>query len=147
MTVRRGNILLVGAFLVMLNLTVLSAFLASQPGLWPTYLIQGIVSSAVIASLAWLVFFLSSKTLLIIKTVSGREIEFFSQGKSKEALALFLEDLYATRNVFFRTNFFFIDYESSRESELEKMQWLLEEGVITESEFEVVKEEIENTLE
>lgn len=146
-TVRRGAILFVGAVLVLVNLTLLSALLSRQPDKWVDFLLYAAITSAVISVLAWLVYLLSAKSLLILKTTTGREIELFNHKAGQQGLAEFLTDLYTARNTYFRSNFFFIDYESNREAELDKMAWLLEEGVITESEFEVVKEEIENTLE
>ncbi len=147
MVVRRGNILFLGAVLGLFNLTLLSALMARQPERWQAFLAYAGVTTMLMALLSWLVYLTSTKFLLILKTSTGREIEFFNHRWGQRALGEFLQDLYSTRNMYFRTNFFFIDYESNRDAELDKMSWLFEEGVITESEFEVVKEEIENTLE
>ena len=59
----------------------------------------------------------------------------------------FIDEIFERRRKYFRVNFFQIDFDNTRTSEIEKMKWLKSEEIITQSEFEVVVEEINETLE
>lgn len=58
----------------------------------------------------------------------------------------FINKIFEERKVYYRANYFFINYENDKDTELNKMQWLLKEEVITENEYNVVHDEIIKNL-
>jgi hypothetical protein len=65
---------------------------------------------------------------------------------SEQVVSSFVDKIYEARALDYRDRFFYIDYEAKRESELGKMKWLREEDLITENEYLVVVDEINESL-
>jgi len=65
---------------------------------------------------------------------------------SVKEVASFTDGLYEQRKAFFRKIYFFIDYDGERKQELGRMKWLFEENIITENEYLVVVDEINENL-
>jgi hypothetical protein len=58
----------------------------------------------------------------------------------------FVDSLFEARKACYRKEYFFIDYRGKRREELNRMQWLRSEGVISENEYLVVVDEINENL-
>ena len=59
----------------------------------------------------------------------------------------FMDELFEKRKQYYRQQYFHIDYESNKKIEIDRMKWLKSEDIITEGEYMVVIEEIEENLE
>ena len=59
----------------------------------------------------------------------------------------FIDELFERRKQYYRDRYFNIDYENDKRTELDWMKWLRSENIITESEFDVVVEEINENIE
>ncbi|MCX6351711.1 MAG: hypothetical protein NTX03_07605 [Bacteroidetes bacterium] len=91
-------------------------------------------------------YYFTSQEYLVVPLSDGTNFTLISNRPSSTQVQQFLSDMIKARNEYIRKNYFIIDYGSSRRDEQTKMRWLLDEGIITNSEFEVVIEEIENEL-
>jgi len=56
----------------------------------------------------------------------------------------FLGEMFARRNKYLRSQYGSIDYDANPTEEIEKFRWLMDIGVISSREFDVIAEEIEN---
>jgi hypothetical protein len=65
---------------------------------------------------------------------------------SAKEVANFTDALFTARKAHYRKEYFFIDYEGERKQELERMKWLFSEKIITENEYLVVVDEINENL-
>jgi hypothetical protein len=65
---------------------------------------------------------------------------------SIKEVASFTDAIYDQRKVFFRKQYFFIDYDGERKQELGRMKWLFSESIISENEYLVVVDEINENL-
>jgi hypothetical protein len=59
----------------------------------------------------------------------------------------FIDELFERRKQYYRDQYFHIDYENNKKNEIDKMKWLKSENIITESEYNVVLDEIEENIE
>jgi len=66
---------------------------------------------------------------------------------TKIEAAKFINEIFTKRRAYYRDQYFHVDYDNQKKSEIDKMKWLRSENIITEKEFFVVLEEIEANLE
>ena len=66
---------------------------------------------------------------------------------TKIEAAKFIDEIFTKRRAYYRDQYFHVDYDNQKKSEIDKMKWLRSENIITDKEFFVVLEEIEANLE
>ena len=72
---------------------------------------------------------------------------FFMQSKPNEATVnSFFSDLFENQREYYRKKYFLIDKDENLEDELKKMKWLRNKNIITQSEYELMHEEIHNLM-
>jgi hypothetical protein len=59
----------------------------------------------------------------------------------------FIDQIFVRRKQYYREQYFHIDYDNDKKSEIDRMKWLKSEDIISEKEFIVVIEEIEENIE
>jgi hypothetical protein len=58
----------------------------------------------------------------------------------------FINEIFERRRLYYREQYFHIEYDNNKKSEIDRMKWLRSEEIISEKEFNVVLEEIEENL-
>ena len=95
------------------------------------------------------VFFLiltifSRKKMLYITTLSGYLFDFYDRNPSKEAIDEFLETLKTKTFAYLKEKYAVIDIDLPVEKQIENLNFLKERNVITEIEYEALKEKLKN---
>lgn len=95
------------------------------------------------------VFFLiltifSRKKMLYITTLSGYLIDFYDRNPSKEAIDEFLKTLKTKTFAYLKEKYAVIDIDLPVEKQIENLNFLKERNVITEIEYEALKEKLKN---
>lgn len=106
----------------------------------------GVGASLLLGLVGFLVFRLV-KTEYIGLPLDDEEAVFFLRNHPSEIeVQQFFDAIYQARRDFIRKEFFFIDYEGERRAELSRMKWLRTENIISENEYLVVVDEINENL-
>ncbi|MEJ8802150.1 hypothetical protein [Pontibacter sp. H249] len=84
----------------------------------------------------------SKAAFTVIKTSSDINM-FILQDKQHNEV---VESIYKSRNNYLQDKYLSIDYDNDQQREMSKFAWLFELGVINGREFQVIREEIENSI-
>ncbi|MDO9038642.1 MAG: hypothetical protein Q7U59_09885 [Lutibacter sp.] len=87
---------------------------------------------------------LSRKYMLYITTLSGYLIDFYDKNPSKEAMDEFLKTLKTKTFTYLKEKYAVIDIDLPIEKQIENLNFLKERNVITETEYEALKEKLKN---
>ncbi|MDO9594328.1 MAG: hypothetical protein Q7J19_04965 [Lutibacter sp.] len=87
---------------------------------------------------------LSRKYMLYITTLSGYLIDFYDKNPSKEAMDEFLETLKTKTFTYLKEKYAIIDIDLPIEKQIENLNFLKERNVISEKEYEALKEKLKN---
>jgi len=87
---------------------------------------------------------LSRKYMMYITTLSGYLIDFYDKNPNKEAITEFLETLKTKTFTFLKEKYAVIDIDLPVEKQIENLNFLKERNVITEKEYEALKEKLKN---
>lgn len=94
-----------------------------------------------------LFFFCRRKYYILNKADDSSMGFFFMQSKPNEATVnSFFSDLFENQREYYRRKYFLIDKDENLEDELKKMKWLRNKNIITQSEYELMHEEIHNLM-
>lgn len=86
----------------------------------------------------------SRKYMLYITTLSGYLIDFYDKNPSEEAMYEFLETLKTKTFAYLKEKYAVIDIDLPVEKQIENLNFLKERNVITEKEYEELKEKLKN---
>lgn len=100
--------------------------------------------SGVIFTLFLLLTIFNRKYMLYITTLSGYLIDFYEKNPSKEAMNKFLETLKTKTFAYLKEKYAVIDIDLPVEKQIENLNFLKERNVITEKEYEALKEKLKN---
>ncbi len=84
----------------------------------------------------------SKAAFTVIKTAGDINMFILQDQQHHEVI----ESIYQSRNNYLQQHYLGINYDNDPQRELSKFSWLLELGVITRREFEVIREEIESNI-
>lgn len=87
---------------------------------------------------------LSRKFMLYITTLSGYLIDFYDKNPSEKAMSAFLKTLKTKTFAFLKEKYAIIDIDLPVEKQIENLNFLRERHVITEKEYEALKEKLKN---
>ncbi|MFO7673461.1 MAG: hypothetical protein R6V74_07125 [Lutibacter sp.] len=82
------------------------------------------------------------KHMLYVTTLSGYLIDFYDKNPSEEALSSFLETLKAKTFAYLKEKYAVIDPDLPIEKQIENLNFLKDRNVITEKEYEALKEKL-----
>ena len=82
--------------------------------------------------------------MLYITTLSGYLIDFYDKNPNEEAMDEFLETLKTTSFTYLKEKYAVIDIGLPVEKQIENLNFLKERNVITEKEYEALKEKLKN---
>lgn len=83
--------------------------------------------------------FYKRRRYFLVDLKNDRSIFFIADRPSKDAVKEFIQSMYESRKKYLRDRYFATNPISEPENELRKFQWLLTEGVISETEFQQMK--------
>ncbi|OGS70605.1 MAG: hypothetical protein A3F91_08965 [Flavobacteria bacterium RIFCSPLOWO2_12_FULL_35_11] len=130
-------------------ITVTSGLIFSL-ALWDIFKIPFAVYMVVVffSGLIFAVFLLltifSRKYMLYITTLSGYLIDFYDKNPNEEAMDEFLETLKTKTFAYLKEKYAVIDIDLPVEKQIENLNFLKERNVITEKEYEALKEKLKN---
>jgi hypothetical protein len=101
-----------------------------------------IAMALIIAAITYGYYYFTQLKYYAIALDDNKRFQVLYNKPSHEAVVNFIDELYERRKVNYRNKYFFIEYENDRKKEIDKMNWLLSENIITENEFNVVIDEI-----
>jgi hypothetical protein len=87
---------------------------------------------------------LSRKHMLYITTLSGYLIDFYDKNPNEKAMDEFLETLKTKTFAYLKEKYAVIDIDLPVEKQIENLNFLKERNVITEKEYESLKEKLKN---
>ena len=82
--------------------------------------------------------------MLYITTLSGYLIDFYDKNPSEEAMDEFLEILKTKTFTYLKEKYAVIDIDVPAEKQIENLKFLKDRNVITEKEYEELKEKLKN---
>ena len=82
--------------------------------------------------------------MLYITTLSGYLIDFYDKNPNEEAMGKFLATLKTRTFTFLKEKYAVIDLDLPTEKQIENLNFLKERNVITEKEYEALKERLKN---
>ena len=104
-------------------------------GMWPLFALAAAVSSvAMIAA-----YVAIERSYLYIPAGRHGDISLLLDRPSRERFESFMSQLFDARDFYLRGRYCRIDDDALPDAELEKLSWLLDEGVIGRREFESLK--------
>ncbi len=137
-TKRKANVLKYG--LIIALLTLIRGFLTAKTDLQTTFIVISL--SLAIGIGAYVYYYLTKMKYYSVGLEDGKITRILYDKPTVEEAEEFIDEIFKRRKQFYRDNYFNIDYENDKQSELNKIKWLKSENIITENEFNVVVDEI-----
>ena len=78
---------------------------------------------------------------IVLETCDRHKIVFLRDKPSRQALDKFLARLWIYRKQYLREKYFYINYDRDLEQQTERLQWLLEQNVISKREYRLAQED------
>lgn len=78
---------------------------------------------------------------IIVETIDCQKIIFLRDKPNRQALENFLDQLWIQRKRYLREKYFYINHNQDIQQQTERFRWLLEQKVITKTEFKFAKED------
>lgn len=100
--------------------------------------------SGLLCAIFLLLTIFSRKYMLYITTLSGYLIDFYDKNPNKEVMSVFLETLKSKTFAYLKEKYAVIDIDLPVEKQIENLNFLKERNVITEKEYEELKEKLKN---
>lgn len=126
------------------GLAFLRAMLAMNKDLSITLAV--IAMSLVIAGLTYGYYFFTRVKYYAVGLEDNKRFLVIFDKPTQAAVLEFLDELYDRRKIYYRGEYFHINYENNRKAEIDKMKWLLSENIISENEYNVVVDEINEEI-
>ncbi len=123
---------------------LLRGLLTNDIDLKKSLIITGIVAFFGLVTI--LAYFIFRIKYFLIELEDETQIFVLLDSPSKQKMEEFIDELFKRRRTYYREQYFYINYESERQKELDKMKWLRNEDIISENEFLVVVDEINESL-
>ncbi|QBN17973.1 hypothetical protein [Flavobacterium nackdongense] len=137
-TKRKTNVLKYG--LIIALLTLIRGFLTAKTDLQTTLIVISL--SLAIGVGTYIYYHLTKMKYYSVGLEDGKITRILYDKPTIEKAEEFIDEIFKRRKKYYRDNYFKIDYENEKQSELDKIKWLKSENIITENEFNVVVDEI-----
>ena len=137
-TKRKANVLKYG--LIIALLTLIRGFLTAKTDLQTTFIVISL--SLLIGIGTYVYYHLTKMKYYSVGLEDGKITRILYNKPTVEGAEEFIDEIFKRRKQYYRDNYFKIDYENEKQSELDKIKWLKSENIITENEFNVVVDEI-----
>ncbi|MGB5633619.1 MAG: hypothetical protein WBM86_12705 [Waterburya sp.] len=100
-----------------------------------------IIFPLVVAFFSGALYRYKQQNYIILETYDRKKVIFFRNKPSRQALELFLAQLWSYRKQYLREKYFYIDQNHDLKQQTERLRWLLEQNVITKSEYKFAQED------
>jgi hypothetical protein len=107
---------------------------------------QIVLATGCLLVVAYLAYYFNAVTYILLDAGENDAIYILHNRPSEKAVLMLIDEIYARRRNYYREHYFCIHYENTRAAEASRIHWLLQENIISQSEYEVVMEEIEDKL-
>jgi hypothetical protein len=131
---------LLGAFL-----TLARGFLTAQTDTKTTVVIT--LVAIFIAGSTYAYYYLTQIKYYAVGLEDNKNFMVLYDKPTKIEAEEFIDQIFVRRKQYYREQYFHIDYDNDKKSEIDRMKWLKSEDIISEKEFIVVIEEIEENIE
>lgn len=121
-------------------LTLARGFLTAKTDIKTTIAI--VFVSLFIAGATYTYYYLTQLKYFAVGLEDNKSFMVIYGKPSVEKAEEFIDEIFERRKEYYRNQYFYIDYENEKKSEIEKMKWLRSEDIISENEFNVVLDEI-----
>ena len=78
---------------------------------------------------------------IIVETIDCKRVIFLKDNPNRQDLEHFLDQLWLQRKRYLREKYFYINHEQDIQQQIERFRWLLEQKVITKTEFKFAKDD------
>ena len=105
---------------------------------------QGFIYSLIPLSIAFLSSILyqyRQQNYIILETRDRRKVVFLKDKPNRQALEQFLAQLWLYRKRYLREKYFYINYNHNLKQQTERLNWLLEQNVISNAEYRFAQED------
>jgi hypothetical protein len=96
---------------------------------------------SIVALLFAILYHVKKEDHIVVETVDRQRIIFLRNKPNRKALEVFLHQLWLQRNQYLRKKYFYISQSQDVQQQTERLRWLLEEKVITKTEFKFAKDD------
>ncbi|MEM6613772.1 MAG: hypothetical protein AAF652_16235 [Cyanobacteria bacterium P01_C01_bin.72] len=100
-----------------------------------------VILPLVIAILAGFLYRFRQQNYIILETCDRRKVIFLRDRPNRQALEKFLTLLWQYRKQYLREKYFYIDEDRDLQQQTERLRWLLEQNVISKSEYRFAQED------
>jgi len=125
-------------------LTLARGFLTAQTDTKATLII--VLVAIFIAGAAYAYYYLTQVKYYAVGLEDNKTFMVLYDKPTKIEAEQFIDQIFEKRIEYFREQYFHIVYENDKKTEIDRMKWLKSENIISDSEFNVVIEEIEENI-
>lgn len=100
-----------------------------------------VIFPLVIAILAGFLYRFRQQNYIVLETCDRRKVVFLRDRPNRQALEKFLTLLWQYRKQYLREKYFYIDGDRDLQQQTERLRWLLEQNVISKSEYRFAQED------
>jgi len=104
-------------------------------------------TAAIVGIIFYGYYYLTSLKYYAVPLTTGKHFQVISNVPSTYDVDTFIDEIYQRRNDFYRDKYFSIDYDNDPGSELSRMKWLFDEGIISAGELEDAVAKINEDIE
>lgn len=109
--------------------------------LWIDQGLSYIIFPLVIAILSGILYRYKQQNYIILETYDRKKVIFFRNNPNRQALERFLVELWSYRKQYLREKYFYINHNHDLKQQTERLRWLLEQQVITKTEYKFAQED------
>ena len=125
-------------------LTLARGFLTAQTDTKATLII--VLVAIFIAGVAYAYYYLTQVKYYAVGLEDNKNFMVLYDKPTKIEAEQFIDQIFEKRKEYYREQYFHIAYENDKKTEIDRMKWLKSEDIISDSEFNVVIEEIEENI-
>jgi len=125
-------------------LTLARGFLTAQTDTKATLII--VLVAIFIAGVAYAYYYLTQVKYYAVGLEDNKNFMVLYDKPTKIEAEQFIDQIFEKRKEYYREQYFHIAYENDKKTEIDRMKWLKSEDIISDSELNVVIEEIEENI-
>ena len=100
-----------------------------------------IIFPSMITLILVILYKIKKQEYIIIETIDRQQVVFLRNKPNRQALESFLDRLWLQRKRYLREKYFYINHSQDVRQQTERLRWLLEQKVITKTEFKFAKDD------
>ena len=100
-----------------------------------------IIFPLVVACISGVLYRCKQQNYIILETYDNKKVIFFRNKPNRQTLERFLAQLWSYRKQYLREKYFYINHNRDLKQQTERLRWLLEQNVITKTEYKFAQED------